>query len=24
VIEMDDNVEFTQIASCSGGACEIV
>lgn len=24
VLEMDDNVEFTQIASCAGGACEIV
>jgi hypothetical protein len=23
VIEMDDNVEFSQIASCAGGACEI-
>lgn len=23
VIEMDDNVEFTQVASCAGGACEI-
>lgn len=24
VMELDDNVEFSQIASCAGGACEIV
>ena len=24
VLEMDDNVEFSQIAACAGGACEIV
>jgi len=23
VLEMDDNVEFSQVAACSGGACEI-
>ena len=23
VLEMDDNVEFSQVAACAGGACEI-
>jgi hypothetical protein len=23
VMEIDDNVEFSQVAACAGGACEI-